>query len=717
MPIGTAARPVRAFRAAITAAGIAALLAAVPATLHAQETMPPLPAIDGDDIGGVVAGPNGLEAGVWVIAETDDLPTKFARIVVTDDQGRYVLPDLPKATYDVWVRGYGLVDSPKVEIEPGSIANLEAVPAPDEKAAAEYYPSIYWYSMLHIPEKGEFPLGNAKTQEAWLDVVKTNGCVNCHNLGNKATRTFPAALDEYDNHFDKWQRRLQFGQAGRNMVGRFKRVEPERFVREYANWTERIEKGALPKAKPERPSGIERNVVVTLWDWSKPTAYMHDEISTDRRKPTVNAYGKIYGAPEHATDEIPVLDPVKHEASVLVAPYCDKDTRSATRYKILALSPYWGNQKIWDSHTSVHNPMFDEKGRVWFTHTIRNPDNPKFCTDGSHPASKLYPFKRSGRHLSMYDPKTNKWTLIDTCFQTHHLQFDKNNVLWTSGGGNPGRIVGWFDRDKFEKTGDPIAAQGWARAVVDTNGNGKRDDFVGMKDPVDPSKDKMVPAGPYGLEPNPADRSVWGSVNSFPGYVVRYVPGSNPPETMLAEIYAPPAPGYGPRGMSISSDGVVWVVLSSGHFGAFNRRKCKGPLNGPEAATGKLCPEGWTLYPFPGPQFESLDASGSVESAYYAWVDQHDTLGLGEDVPIATGNLNESLILLKDGEFVQFRVPYPMGFYIKGLDGRIDDANAGWKGRGLWTTTGSRTPFHMETGKGTKPKVYKFQLRPDPLAH
>src|SRR5262245_4570669 len=112
--------------------------------------------LDGDDIGGVVTGPAGPEAGVWVIAETTDLPTKFARIVVTDDQGRYVVPDLPKAKYKMWVRGYGLVDSPKVDAEPGKPLNLRAVAAPSEAAAAQYYPAIYWYSMLKIPDESQF---------------------------------------------------------------------------------------------------------------------------------------------------------------------------------------------------------------------------------------------------------------------------------------------------------------------------------------------------------------------------------------------------------------------------------------------------------------------------------------------------------------------------------------------------------------------------------
>src|SRR4029079_4523544 len=145
------------------AIGIAALVASIPASVTAQ----PKPqsaaatgavAIDADDIGGTVRGPKGPEAGVWVIAETTDLPTRFNRSVVTDDQGRYVIPDLPKANYQVWVRGYGLVDSPKVPSTPGSPLTLKAVGAPDEKAAAEYYPANYWFAMLNVPAKSEFPL-------------------------------------------------------------------------------------------------------------------------------------------------------------------------------------------------------------------------------------------------------------------------------------------------------------------------------------------------------------------------------------------------------------------------------------------------------------------------------------------------------------------------------------------------------------------------------
>ena len=112
----------------------------------------------------------------------------------------------------------------------------------------------------------------------------------------------------------------------------------------------------------------------------------------------------------------------------------------------------------------------------------------------------------------------------------------------------------------------------------------------------------------------------------------------------------------------------------------------------------------------------NVNEDGSGETPYYAWVDQHNTFGLGNDVPFATGNQNDSLIALVDGKPINLVVPYPMGFWAKALDGRIDDPNAGWKGRGLWSTSGDRVPWMMEGGKGSKPRAVHIQIRPDPLA-
>ena len=676
--------------------------------------------IDDDDIGGIVSGAKGPEAGVWVIAETRDLPTRFIRIVVTDDQGRYVIPDLPKANYDVFVRGYGLVDSPKTKSAPGKLLNLTAVAAPDAKAAAQFYPPVYWYAMLKIPAKAEFPISDVVDQGQWLDIVKTDGCITCHQIGDKATRTIPPALGEFSSGEEAWIRRTQSGQAGSIMINTLGRLGSDKGASLLGDWTDRVAKGELPKTAPERPKGIERNVVITQWEWAAPNVYLHDSVSTDRRKPTVNAYGPIYGTPEESSDYIPVLDPKTNTTSSVKASPRDADTPSTHVTPPMQASAYWGEEPIWDSQTTMHNPMIDADSRLWVTARIRKPANPDFCKKGSaHPSAVLFPTETSGRQLGMYDPKTKKFVQIDTCFPTHHLQFaaDANNTLWTSSGG-PNAPVGWLNTKMFLKTGDAAKSQGWTALIVDTNGNGKRDEgYVEPFDPVDPAKDKRVIAGFYGVSPNPADGTVWGSTLGYPGYIVRLDPGKNPPATALAEVYSPPSPGYSPRGMDIDSNGVVWAPLASGHMASFDRRKCKGPLNGPQAATGKLCPEGWTLIAFPGPQFAGVTETGSAEASYFTWVDKYNASGLGENTAMATGNLNDSLIIKAKDGLIQFRVPYPMGFYTKGIDARIDDASIGWKGRGMWTTTGDRTPFHNEGGKGTRPRVAHFQVRPDPLAH
>src|SRR5436309_1592099 len=464
--------------------------------------------------------------------------------------------------------------------------------------------------MLKIPDadrvggKGNIPANI--TQSDWLTVVKNRSCVGCHQLGQLSTRTIPASLGQFESGEKAWIRRVQSGQAAPLMLNPLTQVLGGVPFKYFGDWTDRVAKGELPHSKPPRPQGVERNIVVTTWEWGEPKKYLHDLIASDRRYPTVNAYGKLYGSPEYATDSYPILDPKTHTVTTFRAPVRDADTPEALGpghaaiEKPMAPSPYWGEEKLWDTKANNHNGMFDRKGRVWFAATVRGPKNPSFCQKGSdHPSAKLFPLERTNRALTFLDPKTMKYTFVDTCFQTHHLQFayDANETVWTSGGG-----------------------------------------------PV-----------------------------------------------------------------------VVWASMGSGHIGSFDRRKCKGPLNGPKA-TGDHCPEGWAFYQYPGPGFQGI-GENSAESSYYTWVDQHNTFGLGADVPMSTGNLNDGLIAPKDGKMRVLRVPDPLGFYAKGFDGRIDDPNAGWKGRGLWTASGDRAPWLMEGGKGKKPIVVHFQIRPDPLAH
>ena len=706
-------RITRALYLGVAAVGIAALLAACAAGLQSNDAGV---SIGDKDLGGVVRGASGPEAGVWVIAETTDLPTKFAKIAVTDERGRYVIPDLPQANYSVWVRGYGLVDSPKVRAAPGRIVNLKAVPAPNANAAAQYYPPIYWYSMLKVPARSEFPVGKVKSQPQWLNDIKTTGCMSCHALGTLGTRTIPKELGQFKSSKDAWSRRIASGQAMTQMINVTNRLDADRALSLWADWTDRIAAGELPFDKPSRPQGVERNIVLTSWDWSTPTGYMHDLISTDRRKPTVNANGKLYGAPEESTDFFPVLDPATHTAIQIRHPVRDPKTPSS-KANPMAPSPYWGAEPIWDSQTSIHNQMMDEKGRVWMAARVRPFANPDFCKKGSdHPSAKVFPLASSSRHLSMYDPASGKFTLISTCFPTHHVIFaeDANNTLWVSSGVSGPGAFGWLNRKMYEETGDEVKSQGWSPFILDTNGNGKRDAYVEPNQPADPTRDTRVAANLYSVGFNPVDGSIWGTQLGYPGRVVRVAPGPDPTHTALTEVYEPPFPGYGPRGGDIDRNGVYWASLASGHLGKFERSKCK-VLNGP-AATGKHCPEGWTLYPFPGPQFRDVKDSGSAEASYYTWVDQFNTFGLGANVPIATGNMSDSYFALVDGKWITLRVPYRMGFFAKWAEGRIDNPNAGWKGRGLWATSSDRTVFHSEGGKENRPQVVRFQLRPDPLA-
>src|SRR6266581_2323863 len=305
----------------------------------------------------------------------------------------------------------------------------------------------------------------------------------------------------------------------------------------------------------------------------------------------------------------------------------------------------WGTEPISVAKATAHSLMMDSKGRVWTAAATRPRDNPDFCKQGSsHPSAIAFPITQSSRQTNFYDPKTKQWTLVDMCASSQHLMFaeDADNTLWFSNPG--GDNVGWLNTKMFDETHDEQKSQGWTPFILDTNGNGKRDAYTEPGQPSDPTKDTRIKVGFYAVGPNPADGSVWGTTLGFPGALVRLNPGSDPTKTALAEIYEVPwnnpkatVQGFSPRGMDIDRNGVIWTVLASGHYASFDRRKCKGPLNGP-TATGQHCPEGWTLYRTPGPSFQGQTEYGSSDTNYYNWVDQFDTFGMGKDTPIATAN-------------------------------------------------------------------------------
>ena len=691
--------------------------------------------VGAESLGGIVNGPRGGEAGVWVIAETDDLDTRFRKIVVTDGDGRFLLPDLPAATYDVWVRGYGLVDSTPVSATPGQTLTLTVRVASTPQEAAQVYPANYWYSLLEVPGNREFPgtgaegngiAASLQHQGAWVDLTK-QGCQLCHQMGNRFTFDI-SHLDRFDSSTAAWDHRVTVGQRGSQMSRALDRFGRARVLEMFASWSDRIATGDVPP-EPPRPQGVERNLVLTMWEWGGETSYVHDEVTTDKRRPTVNGNGLVYGV-SISNDALLITDTQAHRSVELAIPLREAGVPSYFPTEPgFEPSPYWGDEIVFDAPANPHNPMMDGQGRLWLTSAIRQRRNPGWCQEGSdHPSARYFPLGQSGRQVSVYDPTTEAFVLIDSCFNTHHLQFaeDAQDTLWLSGGI---QVVGWLDTKQYDETADERAAQGWCPTVIDTNGDGViTKPWNEPNDPIDPSRDTRTAGFAYGAIVNPVDGSAWITrTGPFPGRLVRLDRGDNPPETCIAEVYEPPYDnaavpsegwGFSPRGIDVTRDGIIWTALSgSGHLARFDRSKCQ-VLNGP-AATGQHCAEGWTLYPSPGPQMDGVELSGSADFHYYNWVDQFNTLGLGENIPIAAGSGSDSLLALdpETKEWVVLRVPYPLGFYSRGLDGRIDDPNGGWKGRGLWANFGSNLNWHVEGGKGTRSSVVHFQLRPHPLAN
>ena len=665
-----------------------------------------------DDIDGVVTVAGGDPSGLWVIAETNDTPTPFRKIVVTHDDGRFVIPDVPgDAVYQVWLRGYGIEDSVKYTARSEHTVEFNIAVASTPQAAAQAFPANYWLSMLTLPEEAEFPgtgsngLGTQmEYQGDWVDGVKDR-CQLCHQMGHKFTRVFPDDAD-YPSTRAGWDARVRLGEQMNNQMNAMGR---QRALDVFTDWTDRINAGEVPPTPPRPSQYPEQNIVISQWTWTDPGVFVHDNISTDKRAPWLERYryGRVFGVSQsHA--KMPATDPNANATEDL---FMDNLARTGNAW-------------------NIHNPMLDENGILWTTSSVRREQNPAWCFDPNSPNESVqrFPISESGRQLAFYDLNTEETQSIDTCYATHHLQFEEigdGNRLWTSG---DFYVIGWLDTDRYlelRAEGSETAArdaQGWCPVVLDHNGDGVLGEYTGPFEPTDPALDAQQFGFAYGIIPNPIDGSVWFTQpypNRVPGQILRLDPAS-----CLTEKYHPPYDGSGvppeqwgfsPRGIDIDDNGLLWTALSgSGHIASFDRTKC-AVLSGPEA-TGHHCPEGWTLYPTPGPNFENAQTGGSADFHYYIWVDQDNVLGLGYNVPVANGTNSDSLIALipETGEMVTLRVPYPLGFYQRGLDGRIDDPTSGWKGRGLWASNNTSVLQLIEdTGRGD---IMKFQLRDHPLA-
>jgi len=651
--------------------------------------------VDQASIGGVVLNGQKAEAGVWVIAETSGLPTKFTRIVVTDDAGRFVVPDLPAtASYDVWVRGYGLRDSEPVKAERGKHLTLKVANARNPQEAAAIYPANYWLSLYEPPPAEALPIVDAEGhlpesahgegpdeesgvasrgypgREHWVGQMKLS-CMLCHQLGQDISRLF-----DRPEHWDAvWER------AG--MVRVADSLGNKVLKNSLSNWGKRIAGGEVPPAPP-RPAGIERNMVVTQWTWARDDSYVHDNVSTDKRNPTLYPYGKVYGL-DIGQSFLWELDPVKNTVSSHEIPLRNGPGRDPEREgRIQGL-------------TSSHNPMLDEKGNVWVTTRVRNAtDTPKWASEvvqdigagATNPRLALTSRDmRASRHLGYFNTNEKKFVLIDTAYATHHLQFDKEGRLWTSGDNSR---LGMFDPAKFDPS-RPVETESQAQTAFS-----QLDEKTG--------KSKM--GGGYGIVVSPVDGTIWRA--NYPGIF-----GQAPlpdltgnridkfdPKTKTFTQYQLPLPGYGARGIDATTDGKMWFATGSGHLGRF------------DPATEKF-----TYWETPGPKIKGTGKeTGSADFHYYIWVDQFNTLGLGKDMVVTTGTNSDSLLVFNPTteKFTVIRIPYPRGMFTRGLDGRLDDPNAGWKGRGLWASNNTDGLVHTEKRTSF---ISHVQFRESPLEH
>jgi hypothetical protein len=599
-------------------------------------------AIGEKDVGRAVSGPHGREAGVWVIAETTELPTRFRRIVVTDGQGRYLVPDLPQADYSVWVRGYGLVDSPKMRAKPGQRLDLAAASAPSEADAAHYYPAIYWYSLLTIPDETEFGGENGMpanvTQQDWLTIVKNRACVGCHQLGQESRRTIPAAFSDQKTSADAWMRRVQSGQSAPFMVNPLAGQLGGAPFKYFADWTDRIAAGELPHAQPPWPQGLERNLVITEWDWGRPDKYLHDLISSDKCNPTVNANGKLYASPEYSTDELPILEPGDEHSYLLYA------TGARPSHAAVARRRARRHRKAGDVVGLLGRPADLGHARQQPQHDDR-PEGPDVADRlGAWPRQSrllqrgLRPSFGQALSAEAEPPAAGDARPEDdeVPFRRQLLRHAPSSVRFRQGrhvvdeGRRPSRRLAQHQgvrRDRRRREGAGLDRAGARHLTATASGtppSSRTNRSIRRRTSASPAASTRSCRAPWTVRcgaPSACSPERVQSCDSTPARIRlrRRSPRSTTSHRRALDRVAPTSTAKASYGLS----------LGSGHLGSFDWRKCKGPLNGPKA-TGDQCPEGWTLYQYPGPGFAGI-GDNSAEASYYTWVDQHNTLGLEND--------------------------------------------------------------------------------------
>ena len=497
-------------------------------------------------------------------------------------------------------------------------------------------------------------------------------------------------------------RRVQSGQSGEQMVNQLAGALRRRAVQVLRRLDRPHRQGrAAACTSPSGRKGVERNIVVTSWEWRTEKQYLHDLIASDRRNPTVNAYGPLFGSPEYSTDVMPILDPKTHKVTTFKLPVRDPDMPEAlgpghaASVKPLQPSPYWGDEKIWDTRANNHNAMFDKKGRVWLAASRARHGQPGLLQEGLRsPVGEGVPAR------ALDAPGDDARSEDDEVHLRRHLLRHASSAV------------------RLRRRRHAVAQRHRAGGRLDQHQDVRRDrrrgEGAGLV-AVRPRHQRQRQARRL-CRAQPAGRSGQGQAHrarlrtlcgdAEPGRrldlvhrrrVRRHagVPALRSRHTGLSEIYNVPLPAFGIRGGDIDKNGVVWASLRAAISAASTAANAR--------ARSTARPRPATTAPRAG-RSTSIPARASRASARTA---PSRAITRGSTSTTRSGSARTSrcrpptsmdgLVALKDGKMISLRVPYPLGFYAKGFDGRIDDPNAGWKGRGLWTH--QRRPHAVADGR------------------
>ena len=682
---------------------------------------------------------DGPEAGVWVIAETDELEDGVPqdrrhrrRTGSTCCRSCRTRPSRSGSAATGWSTPEPVAARPDQELD------LTAVVAASPQEAAQVYP-LHLLAVAHQPARRARVPGHrsrgqrhqpADGQPGRVD-QQPEGLQRCHQVGNKRTREIPD-LDDFDSARSAWADRVQRGQRGSLMNSFVTRFGPDAGLDMLVDWTDRIAAGEAPP-RPAPAAGHRAQRRADDVELGRHVAFVHDEIATDKRNPRVNRPTARSTASDIGNDFLLVTDTLAHSSKMIKIPLRENDPPVPSMFQTEGFKPWrdFGAEAVWNDPANPHNPMIDAgRGAVWLTTRVRHPEQPRLGAV----RGRTTPTPSTSRSIApAVTPATTirrRTTSSSSAPATarNHLQFaeDANDTLYFSGR-RPGHRLARHeglrrDRRRAARPGLVPDRHRHQRRRGDHEAVERAGPRAGSREEaaVRPGTGHARACRRLRHHRQPPGRRGLDRLGRLPGpYAApRARRKTRPRPASVSCTRCRSRRATGPAASTSTAtacSGPRWPAAATSP--RFDRGECT-VFGGPEARDGRQCDAGWSFYKAPGPNFRDTDIG--TDFHYYNWVDQFNTLGLGENIPIANGSSSDSLLALdpETGEWTILRVPYPQGFP-QPWARRPHRRSRTPAGRAA-ASTPPTAPTRRGTWKGgpVEPgNLVKFQIRPDPLAH